>query len=130
MERSEWLNSLEVGNVVAVGYGYGNDYVLRKVKRITKTIIVVSARNVVGVEYEQKFKKTNGFLQSSDYSRDFITKPTQEILDGIEYKQLHKWLNNLVTITQSRPVNKALLKKLKACYDQHCEETYGADCVA
>lgn len=83
MESSEWLAGLKAGDEVAVGDPYYTEHMrLATVEKRTKTQIVVA-----GETYRYN-ARTSSKIGGSDWSRDRITRPTQEIRDAIERRNL------------------------------------------
>jgi hypothetical protein len=117
MRDDAWLNELKVGDEVAIaGSGMsGREYRLRKVARLTKTVIIL--------DDDSRYNRATGWTKSgsSSWSRTWIVPVTPEVANKVEYETL-RWkalskledINKLIfhrklTLEQMRQYNNTIM---------------------
>jgi hypothetical protein len=80
------LENIKVGDRVTV-FQHGNPYAIRRVSRITKTLIVTVWN---APEYEDRWRKSDGYMAGSDkWARQYILPTKQEHRDFIQHANLY-----------------------------------------
>ena len=75
--EKEWLAQLKPGDpVILCGLGWGNERQIRKVDRLTKTLIIL--------EGGARIVKKSGFSQGQGYFLTFLEEPTEEALVTVQ----------------------------------------------
>ena len=88
MTRQEWLDSLKVGDEVAMTERYPNkEFKICKVSRMTKTFIIIDY-------YEKKFRRKDGKESGSNYPFRWINPVTYDVRCEIERINLINKINN------------------------------------
>jgi hypothetical protein len=102
METSEWLESLKVGDQVALNGSY-NDLLIRVVSRLTKTQIILDTG--------AKFRRDSGHLIGGDiWRRASITPVTKEIKLKIRTSNLKYKISRIDFKTLSNDKIETILK--------------------
>lgn len=85
MDKCKWLENLKIGDTVFVstGAGWGITGYVAKVKRFTKTLIIVEQNN-----RESKFRKRDGQEPGESWYRDCLREYTDELKDEVLVQNL------------------------------------------
>lgn len=82
-KMDNWLERLSPGDYVILHTGF-NHKEIAKVKRTTKTQVIILRNNIMDADYEQKFSKNNGFMIGSHgFHRSFLSQATPEKIDAV-----------------------------------------------
>lgn len=120
MQDKEWVQQLKVGDTVFVSQSYG--YVPRqaKVKRLTKTQIILDP-------YDEKFNRLNGLsIGGGKWNIQHLIQPTEKVYKEINLERLKNTVINLknkLAIPQTEPELVKLIGYLKEFIKQ--EKTEG-----
>ena len=99
--RGDWLDSLKVGDPVAVCHGYAGDY-LAKVDRLTATQIVVGS---------YRYRRQSGHaLGGGRWDTNFLYEPTPTVVDALQRKILIKRLGTVKWADLSDEVLRAVVQ--------------------
>ena len=95
-EDSEWLKTLKADDEVFITARYGGALSHGIVSRVTKTMIMIGNKNGTGEFYESKFNRETGSSVGSDtWSRVFLIKPTEKIVEQVLMAKLINKANRL-----------------------------------
>ena len=83
----KWLAELKAGDDVFVKPHYDAAYPA-KVARVTKTQIMVQNKNLVGSNYEAKFRKDGSLISSDSWHTTKLMRPTDELRELYEITAL------------------------------------------
>lgn len=112
-KTSEWLKSLKEGDK-AIIHKHLNDDVIVKVKRLTKTQIVVEQHNHVGNFFERKFRISDGCeVPSNTWLTSLLIEASEDRLNSIKAKNarqemLKKISKAELTLEQIEQINKIM----------------------
>ena len=85
--ENEWLQKLKIGDEVYVDGPYGSVGSVRKVTRITKTMIIIAFSG----RYDQRYKRNNGRgVGEWTYNQGTIRELTKELIDKIQLERLRQ----------------------------------------
>lgn len=87
--NNEWLQQLKAGDTVFVSVGYGGAAVIRTVRRVTATQIVIEEPASVRGFYETKFSRNRGTLIGyTGYNNRRLLQDTTELREKQEVEAL------------------------------------------
>jgi hypothetical protein len=96
MSDRDWLQNLKVGDKVIEDKGVFGNNRIATVKRLTNTQVVVSAgTNLLGQEYEVKYRKDYGtFVGADKYAHGILREATPEAVAEIKESQYRTTFQN------------------------------------
>lgn len=109
----EWLKSLKEGDK-AIIHKHLNDDVIVKVKRLTKTQIVVEQPNHVGGFFERKFRISDGReVSSNTWLNSLLVEASEDRLNSIKTKNARQTMLKEIskaelTLEQIEQINKIM----------------------
>jgi len=81
MEEKEWLESLKVGDKVAVSHDYGHKYFISEIAKLTNTQFVLTG--------EQRFYRRNGReVTSEKWNVESIEQITPQVVEWIKREKI------------------------------------------
>ena len=115
-EEQKWLNSLKVGDEVAISTRFSG-YEIQKVAKLTKTQIIIRVKHATNTNYyDLRFRKSDGGRVSSMvWFTKHLEKPTDAVRKEIARKKLLKQIEAGIEDVKAdtRLVSTEDLQKLK-----------------
>lgn len=123
-EHDNWLRSLQPGQGAVISGGYGGDYALFTVERLTRTQIIGKD----SFDREVRFRRADGIQVSQQYSPR-LTKMTPDIRDAMDLRRLRLWLGDISYRNAKVKPTLAQLKAMKKAFDRVAHETAISDAL-
>ena len=113
--ETEWRINLKAGDEVFISQSYGQAPQKATVLRTTATMVLVATPS--NPKYEQRFYKETGWsVGASQYHRNYLIQPSDEVRERIEIEKLQAiavHLRNRLAIPKDKETLKAFIAAMR-----------------